>query len=330
MGFPLLIHKQTSTATTSQREQSGGLKVKIPWRFEVIFNPYHFETIELLRLLGNWNPLLRRGAARALADRGEEVLAVLLKASAAESRLVRAGSTEAIVSILRGKGKGEISDDYSKYVDRMIALTTDPDRGVRASAFHGLRTLAPGNPEAVEAVLELIGDEDVYLAEGVIKVVANGGFALSAVKEDTLVSALKVALTNPLLRGRGDIVKKIATMDERIQRKLIPDLLGHLDWKPMRDVMFGASNRKEAIQILTKLKVQALVPRLPALSGQHYMGGYSLFDASLDAAKAFGRDAKVILPELKAMLARREEYVKGKKDSRVEKLKATIASIEQS
>ena len=53
------------------------------------------------------------------------------------------------------------------------------------------------------------------------------------------------------------------------------------------------------MKILTKLKEPQLIERLPKLMGKDRGAG---FDAALDGVKPFGKDAKVIVPELKAIL----------------------------
>ena len=79
-------------------------------------------------------------------------------------------------------------------------------------------------------------------------------------------------------------------------------MLAHLDWKPMRDTMFGQGGQADSIEMLTKMKVTDVVKRLPKLMGKFERGG-GLFSQCLKAARGFGADAKVILPELKAILA---------------------------
>lgn len=181
------------------------------------------------------------------------------------------------------------------------------------------------------AVLGLSADDDDYLAQDAI-ITLEKKFGIEAVQERTVIAALKEAMNAPLPRGKGHVLRLIVRMDEKAQRQFIPELLHHLDWQPDRDTMFGAGGQAEALRLLTKLKVKELIPRLPRLMIKT-MRGPGLFEPCLESAKSFGRDAKVLLPELRALIpglerelaeARSKDAVKRK----LAMLRETVAYLE--
>lgn len=303
-------------------------------------------TLDLLRKLESWNPTLRMAAAQALGTRGDEALPVLFKASEAKSGVVRAGAANALAAIIKQKlgnwkeaypesnnqreAQEKILEDYSELEGAFIRLTRDPQLEVRVAALEGLGTMAPQTPEAARAVLALCGDLDEHVAQNAM-ITLDKRFSVKALQEETVIVALKEAMRSPMPRGRGHVVKTIQKLDESSQRKFIPELLAHLDWQPRRDTMFGAGGQADSIRLLTKFDVEELIPRLPDLMFKT-MRGPGLFMPCLESAKAFGRDAKVILPELRAILAEQEkEGVRKMRDhdERMAKLRETIAYLEK-
>ncbi|MFK7910202.1 MAG: HEAT repeat domain-containing protein [Akkermansiaceae bacterium] len=269
------------------------------------------KSAELLKLLSNWNPAVRSSAASALGSRGESVDSQLRQGTQSDNWMVRAGTTSALTARLKKK-----LDDWKKIHPEIknyreaharikenaklekvfVKLAKDPQLEVRAQALKGLSLLAPQIPEAIQAVLHLCTDADPYVAQDAMMIL-HKQFSGSALKQEGVVDVLKKALKSPLPRGRGSVVNLITRMNEKDQRKFIPDLLAHLDWTPNRDTMFGAGGQVEAVKILHKLRVKELIPRIPKLMNK-VVRGTSLVEPCLEAAKSFGKDAKVILPQL--------------------------------
>jgi HEAT repeat protein len=351
VGATQILSAQQTTATFD--DALAQVNAQAPQQYDPVVTPIpddgaiaDLPTLELLRMLDSWNPVLRKKAGSALGERGDEALPVLLKASEAKSGPVRAGAASALAAIIQErlnnwkKAYPEINDsreaqrkileDNSALEEAFIRLTHDPELEVRVSALQGLETMAPQTSEAAQAVLDLYSDEDVHLAQTAMMVL-DKRFSVKGLPEEKVVAALKNAMSSPMPRGRGHVVKTILKLDERLQRKFIPELLAHLDWEPRRDTMFGAGGQADSIELLTEFRVGELVPKLPGLMFKP-MRGPGLFMPSLDSAKAFGRDAKVILPELRAILS--EHQAEGFRrvrdhDERVVKLRETIAYLEK-
>jgi hypothetical protein len=98
--------------------------------------------------------------------------------------------------------------------------------------------------------------------------------------------------------------------------------------------MFGAGGQQQAVELLTKLGVKELVPRLPDLMTKS-MRGPGLFDPCLQSVKTFGADAKVIVPALHRLLQEIEptpEELRGRNaddlKKRHAKLQETISFLE--
>lgn len=351
--FAIPLVSSAETPHDSFRQSLNQVNAQSPAHYDPVVTPLPeadsfdaISTLDLLRKLESWNPSLRKAAAEALGSRGGEALPVLLQASQAENALVRAGAASALGSIIKARLNNwkeaypEINDqseaqqkilkDHSEVGDVFIRLTSDPQLEVRVSALEGLETMVPQTPEAARAVLALCSDEDEHLAQTAM-IVLDKQFSVKALEEETVIAALKKAMRSPMPRGRGHVVKTIQKLDERSQRKFIPELLAHLDWQPRRDTMFGAGGQADSIRLLTAFRVKELVPRLPGLMFKD-MRGPGLFMPCLESAKAFGRDAKVILPELRAILTEMEQEGARKMrdhDERVAKLRETITYLEK-
>lgn len=278
-------------------------------------------TPDLMRMLESWNPALRRTAATGLADRGDEVVPVLEKATGSDSAAVRAGAAAALAGLVNHQlrnwkecypamtdqalAQQKIKVTHAALIERFIALTRDPQRDVRSAALTGLASLTPDSPDAKRAVLSLFSDPDEHLANQAV-ITFQKQFSIEGLNADELIPALQTAMRAPLPRGRGHAMMIINGLDEQAQRQFIPVLLDHLDWQPDRDTMFGASAQADAVKMLTRFKVQELVPRLPGLMTKT-MRGPGLFEPCMDSALAFGKDAQGILPELQAYRQELEE-----------------------
>lgn len=298
------------------------------------------DTATLLKMLESWNPALRAEASKALSERGEEVIDTLKASLNSENWMVRAGATSALTAILKKSFSGLKADALSaaqgKYADitsKFAKLAYDERLEVRVSALEGLNAIAPQTSEAVKAVLHLCEDPDDYLSQDAM-VILRKRFADQVLQEEDVVTAFKAALKRSLPNGKGQIVQIITQMKPEMQRQFVPDLLEFLDWKIMRDTMFGGSGQPEAIKLLTQMKEPQLIERLPGLMGKIKRGD-GLFIPCLQAAQAYGKDAKVILPELKAILADIE--ANGDKapirpnnnpDAAIKELKKTIQQLE--
>ncbi|MCH7226193.1 HEAT repeat domain-containing protein [Haloferula sp. A504] len=308
------------------------------------------ETEQLLGMLESWNPSVRLNAAGELGKRGDDIEEVLRKGTRSENWMVRAGVTAALVAVLKDRldrwqefapgvtnareAQEKIRTD-ADLDETFVRLARDPRLEVRVEALKGISLLGPRSADMMLAVFELSRDDDPFLSQDAV-VTLDKQFGPMALEQEGVVAALKEAMKAPLPRARGHAVNLITRMDEETQRQFIPELLAHLDWQPNRDTMFGAGGQAESIQILTKLGVKELVPRLPALMAKT-MRGPGLFDPCLDSARTFGADARVILPELRKMMEETkptEQELKGRNgpdlQRKYDKLSETVAAIEKS
>lgn len=323
------------------------VNAKCPQSYPEIITPLpeskdfeNIPTASLMEMLESWNPSLRLEASKALSERDEEVLATLKEGLNSDNWMVRAGSTSALATIIKKSLDGVKGDEleavkarHSDIVAEFVRLAYDDRLEVRVSALEGLSIVAPQTPEAAKAVLNLCDDPDDYLSQDAM-VILNKRFHVESLEQGEVVAAFKAALKRSLPNGKGHIVSIITRMKPEVQREFVPDLLALLDWKTMRDTMFAAGGHSDAIHLLTQMKEPGLIERLPDLMGKIQRGD-GLFIPCLTAAKAFGRDAKVIVPELKAILADIEENgdkarIRPNRDIEggVKELKTTIDYLE--
>lgn len=307
------------------------------------------ETGQLLGMLESWNPSVRVNAAGELGKRGDAIEETLRKGTRSENWMVRAGVTTALVAVLKNRldrwqevvpdntNSREAQEMIRKDSDldeTFVRLARDPRLEVRVEALKGISLLGPRSSDMLLAVFELSRDDDPFLSQDAV-VTLDKQFGAMTLGQEGAVAVLKQAMKAPLPRGRGHAMRLISQMDEEAQREFIPEMLAHLDWQPNRDTMFGAGGQAEAIQILTKLGVKELVPRLPALMTKT-MRGPGLFEPCLNSAKAFGAEARVILPELRKMMEETkptEQELKGRSgpdlQRKYDKLSETVAAIEK-
>lgn len=306
----------------------------------------------LLDMLDSWNPALRASAVAELGGRGNAAIPALVEALSSDTTARRSGALEALGRMLRhqtanwqefrpnaANRNAALQEIRSKFsgllLDHALKLTRDSAVEVRGSALTALSDLQARGPEVSLAVLELGIDEDEYLADTTLRLL-HREFGFSDLDQETLLPYIRQALKNPLPRGKGHLMWMILDADESLQRELVPDMLAHLDWQPDRDTMFGAGGQAEALQLLTKLRVKELVPRLPDLMDKT-MRGPGLFDHCVASIKTFGPDARPILPVLKERLQNKESELAGLADrgdrqsrSRAEQLETRIKALKES
>lgn len=161
---------------------------------------------ELLDMLGSWNPVIRRAVAGEMGRRGDAFLPRLKEAAAADKWPLREGALAALINIVRQEirnwktlypelenlkqARTKIRAKYADLAPIFIEGTKDPHRSVRHRALGGIQRLAPHSKDAVEAVLALCGDEDVYIAQGAMVTLAKT-LDTSRVDKETLIPGIQ-------------------------------------------------------------------------------------------------------------------------------------------
>lgn len=273
---------------------------------------------KLVQMLDSWNPALRKSAANEFARRGDEMVDLLKQLALSDSANRRAGGATALSMICRyqmrnwqevypdiekaDEAREKLRGKFEPLIGIFVKLTRDDRRDVRDAALSGLVNLGTQRDDAKLAVLDMCDDPDEYLAQNAM-IIFEKHFSAQSTDPAALDLALRTTMDGPLPRAKGHAMRIIQELDEQSQRAFIPVMLEHLDWQPDRDTMFGAGGQEAAVKLLTKFKVKELLPRIPALMDKT-MRGPGLFQPCLESARAFGADAKVILPQL-------HEYARG-------------------
>lgn len=332
LGAPAILADQQDSNAPFQAalaEVNANCPQEYPDQVTPIPEPHQLAALDipsLINLLESWNPSLRAVAAKELGTRGDKDIPELRKGTRSENWTVRAGTTAALAAIANNLKPADpdekLPEQLTLLANDFIELTKDPKLEVRIAALGGLSQLAPQTATAAMAVLNLCSDNDVYLAQDAM-ITLDKKFSIASLQQDEVIAAFKKTFDTPFPRGRGHILRQIARMDEKTQRKFIPQLLSHLDWKPARDTMFAKGGQEEALTILTDLKVKELIPRLPSLMGKTFHGP-GLFTLCLESARTFGKDAKSIIPELRSILA---DIEKNGKDASIKPHRADADAI---
>jgi hypothetical protein len=287
----------------------------------------------LVSLGQSWNPALRREIARGLAAKGESMIPMLLEATRSQSWQQREVAAQTLTEMIK-QDKHHWREAFPDITDRrevvdrvrqkyaaadpiLVRLASDPRTEVRSAALDGFAWLQPQSSESAEAVLHLCNDPDLYVANQAMMVFGRGLNLDNLDPQETIIG-LGRAMKNPLPRGKGDVVRSIAEMPEKTQREFVPVLLDHLDWIAHRDTMFAAAGQAEALQLLTKLNVKEVIPRIPTLMHKSFHGS-NLLGPCMEAAIAFGADAKIILPELKEEITKLEMQKSSESNPRTQK-----------
>lgn len=278
-------------------------------------------TAQLIEMMGSWSPAMREAAANGLATRGDEVVPALKKAAASDDPHQRAGAAAALAAVVRHQFRHwpqaypditdaklaheKIKTKYAGLTPLFVRMTKDPQRSVRAAAMSGLAGLRPDTLEAKRAMLALCADPDDYIADTAINIFQKV-FTTEGLSDSEVRAALGHTFSASLPRGKGHAIMILQGMDEPSKRAMIPQLLHHLDWQPMRDTMFGASGQAAALEMLTAMRVKEVIRRIPKLMVKT-MRGPGLFEPGLASMRAFGRDSLVIVPELEAYAQKLED-----------------------
>jgi hypothetical protein len=304
---------------------------------------------QLMAMLGSWNPAARRAAARGFAAKGDAILPKMVKATESDNAQLRTGAALAIASVVSNQmrnprdvfpdiadtneARAKVQQKHAHLEPIFIKMTRDTERDVRDAGMSALSALQPASVEAARAMLAMVDDTDDHLAGNAI-ITFEKRFDHEQIPKDELIAALKTAMQAPLPRGRGHAMRIIKQLDEASQRQFIPLMLDHLDWQPDRDTMFGGGAQGDSVILLTKFKVKELVPRIPKLMVKPMRGG-GLFEYCIKSIHTFGKDAKPILPELRAYQQQLEAQLpnahqrhKAGLANKINKLKKAVEHVE--
>lgn len=305
-------------------------------------------TPQLMKMLGSWSPASRATAARAIATRGDEVVPLLKKAVASEDPKVRAGASSGLSGMVnyrmsnwksfypeleQSEAHAKIREQFAALEDVLVQMSTDQEREVRVAALSALASLKLNTPKSAKAVVAMLHDEDVYIASTAM-ILFEKNFAYDVLDDEAKLDVFRAAMESPFPRSKGHAFRMLDSMNTDAKRQVVPQLLAHLDWQPMRDTMFGAGGQAKAVEILTELKVKELLPRLTTLMDKS-MRGPGLFEPCIGAAYAFGKDTKTILPQLRAYdkklterIATANSRTKAGLEKRQTKIRELIAHVE--
>ncbi len=272
---------------------------------------------ELLRMLDVWNPALRASVVRELGTRDGEAIPALVRALESDRPSHRLGALDALARMVghqlanwrefrpdesrQRQAQESIRGEFGDLLlERVLSMADDPDVAVRGGVLTMLSALQARGPAVSRVVLRLGSDEDEFLADTACRLL-DREFGFGGLDPEEVLPYLRRAMRNPLPRGKGHLVHLVGRSDESLRRAMVPDFLAHLDWQPERDTMFGAGGQARSIEILTELRVDDLLPRIPALMDKP-MRGPGLFDDCIAALKAFGADARPVVPALREKL----------------------------
>ncbi|MFK7849729.1 MAG: HEAT repeat domain-containing protein [Akkermansiaceae bacterium] len=300
---------------------------------------------DLVAGLDTWNPSIRTAISKELAVRFRTEPTKLYAMAVSKNANVRSGVVMAIselASWMRKDWKTAFPEttNYREAqallaADEMLAqvltkAARDSELDVQNAALKGLSLLGAESDDVVLALIELTASEDVYVAQMAMESLGKA-YTARVAELPNAIAPLKKALGSPLPRGRGFVVSIIEKMDEDLQRQFIPELVAHLEWTPDRDTMFGAGGQISAVKILTALKAKELIPLIPNLVNKTVRGS-DLLPVCMESCRAFGKDAKVILPELRQLadaLSPTEDQLKARDGKRLsDRYKAVTETID--
>lgn len=279
---------------------------------------------KLFAMITTWNPALRNAVAAELAERGDKVLPKLKALIVSENWKEREAAAGVIASLVRHNmrnwksiypeeknsriAQDNIRKKYLDLIPLILPLLKDKQRGVRQNALNAIAEIQPKEKEVSEAVLELFGDSDEYLAQNAMLAIEKR-IGLNGADEAKVLAAFEKGIKQPLPRGKGHFIRIISQQNKDFQKKCIPLLIEHLNWNPIRDTMFGSSGQEQAIQLLTRMKRPELIPLLPKLMNKKYKDRNEYYDASVKAIGEYGPAAKKLLPVLKAEIPKVEKQL---------------------
>lgn len=295
------------------------------------FNADAKRSEELLAALGDWSPVVRNRAARALSSKPDNIVSQLVILAEGPEANARVGACEAL---------GYLKDRAASALPVLIRLLSHDDRWLRVKAAEALNGLGesarPAVPELLKALA--LGDEhdSMQFSQGALAYTLfyPGGAlegrgllagSIEGVSRDLLYPAVRAVARHPDCRVRGCLRSTYGLLTFDDVKALAPDIIGSIENMGPNNTMFAKGVQLAGIELLARHRVEEGIRLTLMMFHWTRWGKDAIRPVALKTLKQYGGNAKSSLPELKAMYE--EEQVKVQKE--LDSLKEELARKER-
>ena len=240
------------------------------------FNPEKLSVKQLLEALGNWSPVVRHKAARALGDRDDNIVGELITMLNGKDRYARYGACEALC--WAGRGSEEAVDALMPMLaeGKDITMRYFASLAFRQPKGRNKNRLAQGNAfrKVIPDLLKLAAMYDPQhdpgrklhneLAETLFyggRVSSHrgyfpGGKGIDKCDRVVLIPAIRSILNNPNGRARSLVSDVYDDLTEQDLKQLWGDIYYATKYQAPSGVMFSGGVRTNGMKLMAKHKIK--------------------------------------------------------------------------
>ncbi|MEI6808203.1 MAG: DUF6288 domain-containing protein, partial [bacterium] len=282
------------------------------------FNAATNSTDVLMKTLGDWSPVVRNRAARALAVRPDDVVSQLVVMVEGPDASTRLGACETL---------GLLKDRSVSALPVLVRLLSHDDRWLRVKAAEALKDLGESARPVASDLLKALAHGDDYdsmqFAQGALAYTlfypggaldGKGLFATSidGVDRELLYPAIRAVARHPDCRVRGCLRSVYTRLNLDDVKALAPDVISSIENIGPNNTMFAKGVQLAGIELLARHHVEEGLRLTMLMVRWTRWGKAAIRPAALKTLKLYGGNARSSLPELKALYE--EERSRAEKD----------------
>ena len=267
---------------------------------------------ELLEKLGNWSPVIRERAAKALAERKTDNLPKLIEILSTGDLYAKRGACEALRYLKR---------KASPAVAQLVITLDEDDMWLRVRAAKALKAIGPPAATAAPKLIEMyvknnrVKDprlmEQRYLSEVLFSRFGLLKYSLEDVDMEKLIAAVKLGLKNEDGKARSSVSEIYNRFTLREIRPLLPAIRKAIIEPSESGIMFSSGVRLAGLDIYSKLKIKEGKDLcMFYLLNQRDHGSKKRIPTVLTYLERYGTHAQFAIPKLKEMM---EEYLRKRR-----------------
>ncbi len=298
----MLTGKESPVSKTLSREQAKQLiEDGRGWSSGDKFGFYDkLETVELLKRLESWSPIVRERAAIALARRKYEDTSTLISMLSSSSYHTRLGALQALVQM---KGKA------APALEILRGMLKDPDLWIRIKAAEAIAAVGEPAKPLIPELLQVLATVDTekdprgmqqrYLSWALF---GRNGLVQGSMKDvdrDLLFKAVRAGLKNEDGRARQSYTEVYKQFNFEELKPLLPAIHEAVITPSPSGIMFASQIRTEGLELLSKNHVEeGLSAAVHMIKTQNLWGSEKRLHILIECLLRYGAHAKAVIPEL--------------------------------
>lgn len=276
---------------------------------------------DLIKLMGHDLPWTRIAAVHVLAEKGVASIPIFEKALADNDyRVVRAGQ-DGLIEIMKKANKEEDKKTRKAVIETTPALLKTLKNKhfyVRMGALECFKAMGKDAKPAINEICPYFNDEDFMgVAPKAAAVVSSIG--VNEIDSEVIVPVLSKAVRSVNMSVRQSAINLISKLDEKDQRKLIPDMI-HAMKTPMRDGYTRFQVQGKVADVLEKLEVSEVVPLMIDILATPGWGDVHRINVFVPKIIKHGKDASAAIPLIEKKIEHYKETNRDKMSNHQYKL----------